>query len=80
MADAPLGRPLPGVRPPFTPRRFTSSSISAVREAPMRVTPAARYCRNVSRSRMPPAAFTCTRSGECSRISCTSSSVAPPVP
>ena len=53
------------------PRRWRqSSSISAVRVAPTRVTPRARTSSRASRVRMPPAAFTCTLGGEWRRISC----------
>lgn len=61
-------------------RRRHSSRMSFVRLAPTRVTPKARTSSSASRSRIPPAAFTCTSSGVCSSINFKSGIVAPPVP
>ena len=61
-------------------RRRHSSSISLVRLAPQRLTPSSRTFSRVSRSRTPPAAFTCTCAAACLRIRARSSMVAPPLP
>ncbi len=62
------------------PLRRASSRMSLLAVAPDRVHPISRTRSRRSRSRMPPAAFTCTWAGECRRMRIRSSSVAPDVP
>src|SRR5206468_11278786 len=64
-----------GGHEPF--RRRSSSMMAAVAVAPQRSMPALRPSMSRSRVRMPPAAFTLTRSETLARISRRSSMVAP---
>ena len=58
-------------------RRLSSSMMGTPAEQPIRVAPAWTMLRNVSASRIPPAAFTCTFGPTCSFMRRTSSTVAP---
>ena len=59
---------------------FAVGSITKLSLAPTRLIPSSRHFRTPSRSRIPPAAFTCTDGPECCRINCRSANVEPLVP